>query len=99
MNESRWKVISSEAPAVVLASVVFRSGTQGDSGFVHVETADPQVREFLIYYLEDPLDQHPGYVEGLGRQSGPHSQDMDQFDRAMATLGHFFPSVAAEPDF
>jgi hypothetical protein len=77
--------------------VTFATGTTGDTGWVAIDTPDAEVRDFLVYYLEDPLDQHPAYLHGRGPRSGPHSGDMDQFDWVMAALAHHFPTLAAEP--
>lgn len=97
IGESRWRVFQAGAPDEVLARVTFVQGTVGDTGCVVVNDASPEVRDFLIYYLEDPLNGHPAHLHGRGQRSGPHSNDLDQFDWVMAALGHHFPTVAAEP--
>lgn len=83
-------------PHRLLAKVTFREGEPGDSGFAHIESDDDNIREFLMYYLDDPLNGHPVYLHGLGYRSGPHSGDREQFEVAMSTLEFHFPSFRAE---
>lgn len=97
MPSLTWRIFEPERPEETLAHATFRAGSEGDSGAVHIRADDPDVREFLEYYLDDPLDQHPVYLEGLGLQHGPLSMQAEVFDHAMSLLGHHFPGFAAEP--
>ncbi|MBC7542564.1 MAG: hypothetical protein H7338_07530 [Candidatus Sericytochromatia bacterium] len=97
MTESTWNVFDPATPDEILATVAFQSGKKGSIGSVEIETEDPEMMDFLAEYLEDPHDHHPAMVEGEGLKSGPHTQDVDQFDWAMAALGHFYPAFATEP--
>lgn len=86
LRESSWRVFHPGFPSETLARVTYLKGSTGDSGSVMVEAASSEVKDFLVYYLEDPLDQHPAYKHGLGQRSGPHTNDLDQFDWVMAAL-------------
>jgi hypothetical protein len=94
---STWRVTASEDPQSPLAHVTFREGRPGDPGDVVIQADNVNVREFLSYYLDDPLDQCPVYLHGLGYRHGPHTADREQFDHAMSTLSHHFPAYRAEP--
>jgi hypothetical protein len=92
-----WHVFDPASPDEIVATLRFQPGVEGDSGNVTIEADSENIREFLMYYLDDPLDQHPVHIEGLGSQQGPHSENLEQFELAIRHIGHYFPSFASRP--
>ncbi len=97
MAAGTWHIFDPASPGQIVATLRFRPGVEGDSGNVTIEADDQNIREFLMYYLDDPLNQHPVYIEGLGAQAGPHSESLEQFELAIGHIGHYFPSWSSRP--
>ncbi|WP_224248099.1 hypothetical protein [Hyalangium gracile] len=95
MSASTWHVFDPKYPDQILATLRFQPGVAGQSGHVTIEADGPDVHDFLMLYLDDPFNHHPVFIEGLGFLKGPHSTELEQFERAISLLGRYFPSFAA----
>lgn len=94
---SKWLVLDAADRNTCLAVVTFNQNVNGDTGFVSILAKNDQYKNVVLLYLEDPFNQRPVYIEGLGAQKGPHSLNIEQFDSAMSTLSHYFPGYVTQP--
>lgn len=60
---------------------------------VDVQGDDPEAEAYLRYLLLDPHNLRPVHVEGVGPQRGPHTRDVELFERAMLTLPARYPAL------
>ena len=94
---STWNIFDADKPDEVLAVVSFGNGVPEDqTGQVRIETDSDEIRNFVIYYLADPLNTGHVYIEGLGARRGPHWDDLEQFEQGMSVLGGFYPGFGTE---
>lgn len=97
MTRLVWSVVKPSAPETVLVTVVWEAGANGQTPTVSVQGDHADAAHFIPYYLDDPLQQRPVYLEGLGPQAGPHSRTAEQMTLAMAQLEQHFPAYRAIP--
>ncbi len=92
-----WHIVDSENPDQIYARVSFgQSAADNQTGLVTIDTDSDEIRNFITYYLADPLNSGRVYIEGLGVCRGPHWDNPEQFEYAMAVLGFHFPSFGTK---